>query len=82
MNQTQSLFLTPRETAKLLGIGLTSFYKILGDPTLAFPRPSRFGPQLVRFNNNEVIAWANQQKVLGNDTPDAIAQTALEGSHD
>ena len=55
----EKVFLSPRETAEFLGIGLTSLYGLVRNPSACFPKPSRFGPcwrthELTRFGRAEL----------------------------
>ena len=60
MKTNQEIFLTARETAQLLGIGLSSMYKLQKTPSSGFPLPSRFGPHLVRYHKHEILEWAKK----------------------
>lgn len=56
-------FLTDKEAAFELGLGLTKLFKLQKDPD--FPRPVRFGPRSKRHVRSELRTYALAKRARG-----------------
>lgn len=49
--------LSRQQAAERLGVSPSTIHRWCKDPRSGFPRPYRFGPNLLRFDAAEIEAW-------------------------